>query len=240
MGPNGCGKSTLLRLLVGSLAASAGRILVDDKTPRELGRIAMARRMALVPQLAGGSAGDLGVGGANFTVRQIVLMARYPHQAREGGALGSLVPLGFESAEDLRLANVAMWNSDVHHLAERTLETLSGGERQRVAIARAVAQHTPILLLDEPTSALDLYHQLELLAQVEAMSRELPPRLIVMVTHDLNLAARMATRVLLMDEGKLAADGGPAEVLTAGHLEAIYRVKVGMSPDGMLRFERAN
>ncbi len=115
--------------------------------------------------------------------------------------------MGFETEEDLRIADLAMWASDVHHLAHRPIDTLSGGERQRVAIARAVAQKTPVLLLDEPTSALDLYHQLELVAQLEEMTRT--ERIVVMVTHDLNLAARCAKRVIVMDRGRVVADGKP-------------------------------
>src|SRR6185436_9545418 len=107
-------------------------------------------------------------------VQQIVLMARYASHVDEGPALlraaGGLGIFGFESHEDLQIAQQAMWATDVHHLAERPLHTLSGGERQRVAIARALAQQTPVLLLDEPTSALDLFHELELLEQLKTFT----------------------------------------------------------------------
>ena len=172
VGPNGCGKSTLLKLLVGSLPprSAGGRIVIDGRTPAEIGRIEMARRIAIVPQMAGaGGGGAEGGTGGDFSVREVVLMARYAAHAHEAGpGLGRMVAMGFETANDLRIADVAMWASDVHHLANRRAHTLSGGERQRVAIARAMAQQTPVLLLDEPTSALDLHHQLELTAQLEA------------------------------------------------------------------------
>jgi iron complex transport system ATP-binding protein len=240
VGPNGCGKSTLLKLLIGALKPGAGRVAVDGESLAEFGRIAVARRIALVPQLAGEGGGDFAGGG--FTVQQTVLMARYAAHVEEarGGVLkaaGGLGILGFESPADEQYARQAMWDADVHHLVERQVETLSGGERQRVAIARAMAQQTPVLLLDEPTSALDLYHQLELVAQLGAMTRGQPPRLVILVTHDLNLALHCATRVLVMDQGRLAADGKPAEVLTPAVLEPVYHVRVQHAA-GFLRFER--
>jgi len=240
VGPNGCGKSTLLKLLLGALTPAAGTVAIDGKTPRELGRIAMARRVALVPQMAGADGGiGTGGGGGGYSVQQTVLMARYAtHMEEAGGVLraaGGLGIMGFESADDLALARVAMWNADVHHLAEREVETLSGGERQRVAIARAFAQETPVMLLDEPTSALDLFHQLELLEHLGTRVNE--GRLVVMVTHDLNLAARCATRVMVMDAGRMVADGKPGEVLTPAVLEPVYHVKVRGEGEA-LRFER--
>jgi iron complex transport system ATP-binding protein len=235
VGPNGCGKSTLLKLMVGGLTTRTGRILLDGKPAAEIGRIAMARRLAMVPQMAGG-AGDFASGlGGGFLVREIVLMARYASHAEGAGVIGRLGAVGFETAEDLQIANETLWAMDVHHLAEREVEALSGGERQRVAIARALAQRTPVLLLDEPTSALDLYHQLELLALLEELSAA--GRIVVLVTHDLNLAFRWATRVVVMDRGRVMADGKPSDVLTAQVLEPVYRVKVKLQGE-RLEFER--
>jgi iron complex transport system ATP-binding protein len=240
VGPNGCGTSTLLKLLVGGLPPRAGKVTIDGRWTQELGRPAMARRIAMVPQMAGGG-GGLGAGGGlggGFLVREIVLMARHAaHADPAAGFFSRIGALGFETPADLQLANEAMWAMDVHHLAQREADALSGGERQRVAIARALAQQAPVLLLDEPTSALDLYHQLELLALLEDLSRA--GRLIVLVTHDLNLAARWASRVVVMDRGEIAADGPASAVLTAAVLEGVYRVKVIESADGLLRFERA-
>jgi iron complex transport system ATP-binding protein len=222
VGPNGCGKSTLLRVLVGELKASAGRWVMDDVEVGGLARVEAARMVSLVPQMAAAPFG--------YTVREMVLMAR--HAAGAGFA-----PFGFETAEDLQLANEAMWAADVHHLAERRVNELSGGERQRAAIARAFTQDTPVMLLDEPTSNLDLFHQLELLEQLRKMTRE-AGRIGVMVTHDLNMAMEHATRVVLMDDGAVVAVGRPEEVLTAEKLEPVYRVKVVQGGNAGLKFVR--
>jgi iron complex transport system ATP-binding protein len=226
VGPNGCGKSTLLRLLVGELRPQEGSIVLDGTEIGTMGRVAMARRVALVPQQS--VAGAFG-----YSVQEMVLMGR--HAAHAGG--GGMVGLSFETGEDLAAAQDAMWAADVHHLAERAVTTLSGGERQRVAIARALVQDTPVLLLDEPTSALDLYHQLDVLEHVRGLVRE-RGRLVVMVTHDLQLAAAHADRVVVMDRGRVAAEGRPGEVLTPEVLEPVYLVKVVRSAEGMLVFSR--
>ena len=111
-------------------------------------------------------------------------------------ATNSLTNIGFETESDLQLANESMWAADVHHLADRPLDTLSGGERQRVAIARALTQQTPILLLDEPTSALDLHHQLDLMENLRTATKD-QNCTAILVTHDLNLALTHATRTAL-------------------------------------------
>lgn len=210
VGPNGCGKSTLLRMAIGELLPRAGKVLLDNQPTKSLHRGKLAQTLSLVPQQ---NAMSIGFG---YTVREMVLMARYA---------GTGMGMGFETANDLEIANKAMWASDVHHLAERSIMTLSGGERQRVAIARAVAQDTPFILLDEPTSALDLHHQLELMEQLRRMTAE-ENRGVLMVTHDLNLALRFGTRAALMDRGKIIADGKPDDVLTPKLLEPVYRVQV--------------
>jgi iron complex transport system ATP-binding protein len=222
VGPNGSGKSTLLRLLIGELSSTAGRITLHQQPPAP--RIARARQMALVPQ-------QLTAPAFGYSVREMVLMARHASGGNE------LFNIGFETPQDLELATTAMWNADVHHLADRPFDTLSGGERQRVAIARAFTQHTPLLLLDEPTAALDLHHQLELLEQLR-VATQIEKRLVLWVTHDLQLAADHATRILLMDKGKLVADGVPLEVLTPGILEPVYRVRVSTAPVSILHFSR--
>ncbi len=242
VGPNGCGKSTLLKLMLGALVPGRGGIFLEGKPVRDCGRIGMARRAAFVPQMAGtaDAGGTGGLGGGGFTVMQTVLMARYAaHVEEAGGSLragGGLGIFGFESAADYQFATQAMWDADVHHLGSRDTETLSGGERQRVAIARAFAQRTQTLLLDEPTSALDLYHQLELLEQLRGATAA--GRLAVLVTHDLNMAREYAQRVLVMDRGKIVADGSPEKTLVPEILEAVYQVKARIAPEGTLRFSR--
>ena len=215
VGPNGCGKSTLLRLLLGEFRPASGRCLIDQANVAKMPRIAAARRLSLVPQFVAAPFG--------YSVREMVLMARHAAHHEE-----SVLPLGgggFETPEDLQLANESMWAADVHHLAERPIDQLSGGERQRVAIARALAQDTPVMLLDEPTSNLDLFHQLELVEELRRMTTE-QGRIALLVTHDLTLAAGHAHRVLVMDRGRLVADGPPDQVLTPAILEPVYRVKV--------------
>ena len=224
VGPNGCGKSTLLRLLVGELSPAQGSISIDGVPLNEFPRREMAQRIALVPQQA--------TTAFAYTVREMVLMARYAAH----GAAGGFTSLGFETPADLQLANEAMWLMDVHSLADRPVSSLSGGERQRVTIARALAQQTPVLLLDEPTSALDMYHQLELWAHLRELVQT-HRRLVVMVTHDLNVALTQATRALVMDRGAIIADGPPTDVLTPTILQQVYHVNAEHR-EGVLRFTR--
>jgi len=227
VGPNGCGKSTLLRVIVGELKPAAGTVSIDGRSSGQIKRVEMAQRVAMVPQQMGGAAAAFG-----YTVREMVLMGRHAAHAETGWT-----GMGFETVGDLQLANEAMWAADVHHLAERTVETLSGGERQRVSIARAFTQQTPIVLLDEPTSALDLYHQLELVEQLRRVT-EVEKRIVLLVTHDLNLAAAHATRALVMDRGRLVANGTVREVLVPSVLEPVYRVTVEIVTSGALCFSR--
>lgn len=226
VGPNGCGKTTLLKVLSGQITPHAGDVTLHNPTTplSKIPAVQRARRIALVPQHASS--------GFDYTVRQVVLMGRWPLHAGKGpGAV-----LGFETAEDRHAADNAMWTTDVHHLADRGILGLSGGERQRVSIARALAQDTPILLLDEPTSSLDLWHQFELLAHLRTLAQQ--GRSIVLVTHDLHHAMTHAHRVLLMDRGQAIACGTPADTLTPGRLETVYRVSVRKTNDGTLHFRQ--
>jgi iron complex transport system ATP-binding protein len=203
IGPNGSGKTTLLRLLVGLLPLQYGRIDFMARPLREYAGRYLARQLAYVPQ-------NSGVEFA-FNVTQVVLMGRAPH----------LGVLGLEGAKDLDLARRAMEMTGVSHLARRRLDQLSGGEQQRVFIARAICQQSNMLLLDEPTAALDLAHQVRVMDLMETLKTEHQVT-VVMVSHDLNLAAMYADQVLLMDRGRLARMGPPDQVLDFNLLEQVY------------------
>jgi len=230
VGPNGCGKSTLLKLLCGQLQPQAGAVRVGDEGGAMAGMTpaAIARQIALVPQSS--------AVGFDYSVRQIVLMARWPAHARSGGG-GVALTLGFETAADQRIADRAMWAMDVHYLADRPITELSGGERQRVIVARALAQETPAILLDEPATALDLWHQLELFDHLQRLARA-ERKAILMVTHDLNHALAYADRVVVMDAGRIVAEGPPCLVLTPATLEPVYRVAVQTGSATVLTFKK--
>lgn len=207
VGPNGAGKSTLLRLMAGLHEPHAGTVDVCGARIETLSGLDRARRMAFVPQHA---PADL-----DFRVGDIVLMGRFPH--RSFGL--------FESAQDYAAADRAMDITGTRALADRPLATLSGGEAQRVHLAAALAQETDILLLDEPTASLDLQHQLGIfgILQERAAGDGLT---VVAVTHDVNLAARFCTHVLVLDEGWSVATGPPAEILTPEVLRPVYGVEL--------------
>ena len=202
LGPNGAGKSTLVRVLAGVLVATTGQVRVGGDDVHELDRAAIARRVAVVPQET-----DVAFG---FTVREVIAMGRAPHQTGWMSATG----------EDERATNDAIAAMDLGALAARPVQELSGGEKRRVAIARALAQTTPALLLDEPTSALDVRHQIALFDRLVLETTRGLACLVVM--HDLNLAAQYATRVVLMRDGAIVADGAIDEVLTWQRLKDTF------------------
>jgi len=203
IGPNGSGKTTLLKLLVGLLPVQKGRIDFMSRPVREHTSRHLARQMAYVAQNTGVE--------FPFDVTQVVLMGRAPH----------LGVLGLEGVRDLDLARMAMEMTAVSHLAHRRLDQLSGGEQQRVFIARAICQQPSVLLLDEPTAALDLAHQVRIMDLMESLKTQHQVT-VVMVSHDLNLAAMYADRVFLMDRGRLARMGSPHEVMDFNLLEQVY------------------
>jgi iron complex transport system ATP-binding protein len=182
----------------------------------ELGRPERAQRLALVPQEPRTPPW--------LTVAEYVLMGRTPY----------LRPLAREGKGDLAAAARALSRLDLEELAERTLGTLSGGERQRVVVARALAQEASIVLLDEPTASLDIGHQQQALDLLDAL-RATDGLTLVAAMHDLTLAAQYADRVLLLDAGRVVADGVPAEVLTEEALAEHYgaRVRVVTLEDGI-------
>lgn len=203
VGPNGSGKSTLIRALSGILPASNGTIHLSGRLMSGFSAAERARQIAVVPQ---GIQLPLA-----FTALETVLFGRTPY----------LNFLGQLSADDERIARDSLERVDALSLAERRVGELSGGEQQRVLLARALAQCTPILLLDEPTSHLDLQHQMTLMELVYKLARECELTVLVAL-HDLNLAARYAERIALLENGELRFIGTPAEILTEETLSRVY------------------
>jgi len=203
IGPNGSGKTTLMRVITGVLRCRRGTIRILGRPLAGYGRKSLARRIALVPQMT--------TVYFPFTVREAVLMGRSPH----------LGMLGFEQDKDVEMADEAMAFTQVSHLAERKLDQLSGGELQRVFIARAICQDPEIILLDEPTASLDLSHQVRIMDLMEQL-KEQRGVTVMMVSHDVNLAAMYGDRLLLLKDGKAVTMGRPMEVLTFERLEEAY------------------
>src|SRR5881409_3086954 len=199
IGPNSSGKTTLIRLLT----PASGEIRLEGVPVRRLSRTDLARRVAVVPQ------GILPQ--FPFTVGELALMGRYPHDPGRY----------FESPRDRSVARAAMEATGVLELADMPLEHLSGGERQRAVIARALAQEPRLLVLDEPTAHLDLRYQVETAALVRRVNRERGVT-ILLVSHDLNLAAQVSDRLLLLAEGRVARLGTPEDVLDERLLADVY------------------
>ncbi len=203
LGPNGSGKSTLLRLLLGALAPTSGAVLYDGAPVGSWSRRDFARRVGVVAQ------GEEAV--FPIRVRDLVAMGRYPH----------LGPWRRESAADRAAIEEAMERCDVAEFATRPFSTLSGGERQRARIARALAQQPATLVLDEPTASLDVMHEMAIFELLGTLA-ERDGVTVLLVTHNLNLAARYAHRILLLDRGRPVAEGPPGQVLKRDILEAVY------------------
>lgn len=203
IGPNGSGKSTLLKLLLGAREPEAGSLLYDGRPPAAWSRRELARRVGVVPQHEETA--------FPLTVRELVAMGRYPH-------LGPWRPEGEADREAVR---EAMDRCDLEGLADRPVSTLSGGERQLARVARALAQRPRVLVLDEPTVSLDIRHEMEIFRLLRELV-EGSEVTVVLVTHNLNAAARAADRLLLLESGSAAAEGPPAEVLTRETVERVY------------------
>lgn len=207
IGPNSAGKTTLIRLLTRVLEPAAGAIVLEGRPLRSWRPAELARRVAVVPQ---GVPLEF-----PFTVEELVLMGRYPHAPDRY----------FESAADRAIARAAMEATDVLELAALRLDSLSGGERQRAVVARALAQEPRLLVLDEPTAHLDLRHQAESAALLRRLNRERGVT-VLLVSHDLNLAAEVCDRLLLMADGRQVAVGPPEAVLNEALLAAAFACEV--------------
>lgn len=207
IGHNGSGKSTLLKLLARQLPASEGTIQFNGKSLPRWDDRAFARKVAYLPQSTPPASGML--------VRELVALGRYPWH----GALGRFGTIDREKVEE------AMDLTAVAPLADRLVETLSGGERQRAWLAMLVAQDSQCLLLDEPISALDIAHQVEVLSMVRKLAQTKGMGVVV-VLHDVNLAARFCHEILALHSGRLLARGTPETIMTPSQLEAIYGVSM--------------
>jgi len=215
IGPNGSGKTTLLKTLNSIIRPRHGKIEISGHALETYSRKALARVIAFVPQEVPSD--------FPFRVREVVLMGRSPHMGM----------LGLEDEKDQAIAGAAMKFTHVAHLSQRKMSQLSGGERQRVFIARAICQNPQIILLDEPTASLDPGHQIRIMDLMEELKRERKIT-IIMVSHDINLAAMYGDRLLLLKKGRIVNVGGPEQVLSSESLEAAYdcRLLVGNSPLG--------
>ncbi len=205
VGPNGSGKTTLLRTIIGLLQKYSGSVILSNHRIEKLDRRELARRVAFVPQLMEPVEG--------FTVEELVLLGRTPYFDR----------FSFEGEDDHDAVNWAIEELKIESLKGRQVSELSGGEFQRVAIARALAQEPRILLLDEPTSHLDIRYQVKLCKLLRKLRKH---RSIIATFHDLNLASRFCSRLILIKNGELIAHGRPDEVITPQNIWKAYRIKV--------------
>jgi iron complex transport system ATP-binding protein len=210
IGPNGSGKSTLLRLFAGLWRPDEGEALLDGKNIHSRPRKEIARRIAFVPQ-------DTQIDFA-FTVAEILAMGRYAHRGR-------FTPPG---PADHTAINSAATYCDITHLLNRAINTLSGGERQRVLIARSLVAEPEFILLDEPTANLDVQHALDVLELCQALSRK--GKTVIVATHDFNLVTRYATRLVLLQAGKMIAQGDQETVLNPAAIQEVFQVDAEVVP----------
>ncbi len=207
IGPNGAGKSTLLKHMAGVLPGNEERIFLENISLNSIARRKLARTIAYLPQEIEFV--------FSFSVDEILRMGRYPHTKG----------IRIYSQRDEKIIDHVSQMMDVEDFRMRNFSDLSGGEKQRVLIASALAQEPKLILLDEPTSALDLHHQLGIYQILRSQQRS-EGLTVVVVTHDINLAAQFCTRMILMDKGKIIGDGPPDQVLKFQTLQDVFGVKV--------------
>jgi iron complex transport system ATP-binding protein len=210
-GPNGSGKSSIVKALLRRADTPHGSVSIDGRDVRLLSYRELARNVAVVPQRED---------------------AAFPVQVREYVALGRYPHLGLwraPSRDDALAVDEALTQAGVDDLAERDTDALSGGEWQRVRIARALAQNAPALVLDEPTTFLDVAHEMAIFELLSSLARS--GLAVLLVSHQLNLVARFADTIVLLDRGRIATHGPPAEVMRADRLESIYGWPVVITRD---------
>ncbi len=219
IGPNGSGKTTLLKVISGILKLQNGDLQILGQPFDHYSRKELARTISFVPQMAQVD--------FPFTVTEIVLMGRSPY----------LGVLGLEEENDLKIAHQAIAFTGLEHLAHRKLDQLSGGEQQLVFVARAICQEPNIILLDEPTASLDLAHQVRVMDLMEKL-KEQKGITVIMVLHDVNLAAMYGDQLLLLNHGQAVCKGLPGEVLTFQTLEKVYGCTLLIDESPLGKFPR--
>lgn len=212
IGPNGCGKSTLLKTLARILAPSHGQVLLDGKDIHQLNTRAVAAKLGLLPQGPNAPEG--------LTARELVAQGRFPHQ--------SLLRQWTRADEDA--VNGAMQIAGITDFAERSVDTLSGGQRQRCWVAMVLAQETELILLDEPTTFLDLKVQVDLMDLLTGLAHE-RGRTLVIVLHELSLAAAYADYLVMMKEGRIVCAGVPDDIFTAERLHGVFGLEASVLRD---------
>lgn len=209
IGPNGSGKSTLLKTLNNLFKPTCGSIKIDGINISSFKKRDLAKEIALVPQ-------DTNID-YDFSVEDIVLMGRHPYKKR----------FERENDEDYRIARDSMELTNTIKFSKKSVREISGGERQRVIIAKALAQNPRIILLDEPTSNLDINHQIDILNLLKKLNKERSTT-VVLVIHDINLAARYSDEIILVNHGKILSKGRPEEVINLKNIEETYNMKVAI------------
>ncbi len=205
IGPNGAGKSTLMRAMLGLRERAGGEVLLDGRDLFSMTGPERARAVSFLPQ-------DRRVEW-RLRARDVVMLGRYPHQSGLGGA----------TAKDHAAVDRALEQVEATYLVDRPVQVLSGGERTRVLLARALAVEAPVMMADEPTTALDPLHQLQVMEILRGLADA--GRGVLVVLHDLSLAARFMDRLVLMDMGRAVSDGAPVDVLSDERLAEVYRVR---------------
>lgn len=211
LGHNGCGKSTLMKLLSRQYSASSGKVLFQNSPVASFSHLEFAHQVAYLPQHPPLTDG--------VTIRELVCFGRYPWK----GAFGRY------NQQDHAIVDSAMEQVGLTSLAERYVATLSGGERQRAWVAMLLAQQSQCILLDEPTSALDVAHQHELLALIRQLNLSLGIT-VIMVLHDVNMAAKFSDRLIALHSGKVIASGTPKDLMTPETLMQIYGMELALFP----------
>lgn len=210
IGPNGSGKSTLLRVLSGFLPPKGGKVLLNGHSTQQIPSDQRARQIAFMPQSVFFQ--------FDYTVRKIVLMGRYPH----------LEPFQVYTPEDYRRVEEVLSALRIEDMGDQRWSELSSGEQRRTGIARALVQDTPCLLLDECMANLDPAHEVEIARKLKKLSRE---KLVILVSHHINLASELCDRILLLSEGRLVLDGTPGEVITASVMQQYFHIDMPVRPN---------